>query len=199
MTAAGVYIRAATPWAILGSTVALLVGLLVIVACWPYSMWPLHGGAVGLIAGASAWAVDEECASVVDVTPRPLWWRSACRVVTPVVLSATWVGCHLAARRRLPDHLNLFLLEGVTAAALGFAGGTLLRSWGRAEPGQWIASLACPLTLAVALARPATGLAPVFPIWPSENWARSAAIWSSAAAVSVVLVVVALSNDARCR
>jgi hypothetical protein len=199
MRAALVYGRAATSWAMLGTTMALTVGLLTIVARWPYTMWPLHGGVIGLIAGTSAWAADEACATVVDVTPRPLWWRSAARATTPLVLAATWITVHLAAGRRLPDHLDLLLLQGVTAAMLGFAGATLLRGRGLAEPGQWIASFASPLTLGIALAKPWSGHAPLFPVWPHENWARSTIIWSAASLAALACALWAIWSDSRPR
>ena len=53
----------------LGITLALIVTLLTIVARWPYTMWPLHGAAIGLIAATSAWAVDETTATIVDRVP----------------------------------------------------------------------------------------------------------------------------------
>jgi hypothetical protein len=181
----------------LGVMMAMISTLLVVVALWPYTMWPLHGTAVGLIAGTSAWAVDETAARIVDVAPRPLWWRHVARATTPLLLAVAWASMHVVVRNRLPDHLWFFVLQGVTAAALGFATGALLRSTGRAEPGQWIASFICPLTLGVALAKPLDEHAPMFPVWPHDDWARSAAIWSAAAVVAVIFAVQTLRREAR--
>ena len=188
MRAELVYARAATSWAMLGITLALIVTLLTIVARWPYTMWPLHGAAIGLIAATSAWAVDETTATIVDIAPRPMWWRSAVRAFTPLILAVAWTATHFVIRNRLPDQLDLFVLQGVAAAALGFAAGITLRSRGRSEPGQWIASFVCPLTLGVALAKPLNDHAPLFPVWPHDNWTRSTIMWA-AAALSAVLVV----------
>lgn len=192
-----VYARAATSWRMLGITVALIVTLLAIVALWPYTMWPLHGAAIGLIAGTSAWAVDETTATIVDVAPRPLWWRIAARALTPLILAVAWTAMHLAIRDRLPDQLGLLILQGVTAAVLGFAAGITLRARGRAEPGQWIASFVCPLTLGVALAKPLNDHAPLFPVWPHDNWTRSTIIWFAAALSAVLLAVRTLWSDTR--
>jgi hypothetical protein len=197
MRAELVYARTATSWAMLGVTSALIVALLAIVARWPYTMWPLHGATIGLIAGTSAWAVDETTARIIDVAPRPLWWRSAARAFTPMILTVAWTSMHLGTRNRLPDRLSLFILQGATAAALGFAAGNTLRARGRAEPGQWIASFVCPLTLGVALAKPLNDHAPLFPVWPHDNWTRSTIIWSAAALTAALLVGRTLWSDAR--
>jgi hypothetical protein len=197
MRAELVYARAATPWVMLGVTLALIVMLLTIVARWPYTMWPLHGAAIGLIAATSAWAVDETTATIVDVAPRPMWWRSAARALTPLILGVAWAATHFAIRDRLPDRLGLLVLQGMTAAGLGFAAGVTLRARGRAEPGQWIASFVCPLALGVALAKPLNDHAPLFPIWPHDNWTRSTIIWSAAALTAVLLAGRTLWRDTR--
>jgi hypothetical protein len=197
MRAELVYARAATSWAMLGITLALILILLTIVARWPYTMWPLHGAAIGLIAGTSAWAVDETTATIVDVAPRPMWWRHLARAITPLILTIAWTSMHVGIRDRLPDRLGLFILQGVTAAALGFAAGSALRSRGLAEPGQWIASFVCPLALGVALAKPLNDHAPLFPVWPYDDWTRSTILWSAAALTAVLLVGRTLWSDTR--
>ena len=197
MRAELVYARAATSWRMLGITLALIVTLLTIVARWPYTMWPLHGAAIGLIAGTSAWAVDETTATIVDVSPRALWWRSAARALTPLILAVAWTAMHFAISDRLPDRVGLFILQGVAAAALGFAAGSAVRARGRAEPGQWIASFVCPLTLGVALAKPLNDHAPLFPVWPHDDWTRSTVIWSAAALIAVLLVGRTFWSDTR--
>ncbi len=192
-----VYLRAATSWRLLAGSAATTIGLLVIVARWPNSMWPLRGGAIGVIAGMSAWAVDERCAPIVDVTSRPLWWRSAARSLSPVVLVATWISVHVVIREDLPDHLRLFALQGLAASMLGYATGCLMRQRGRSEPGHRIAGVVSPLILGLALARPADDHAPLFPIWPHEDWARSAGIWISLALAGAAVLVLTFWTDAR--
>ncbi|MGA9277178.1 hypothetical protein [Ilumatobacter sp.] len=192
-----VYLRAATSWGLLAGSVATMVGLLMVVARWPNALWPLHGGVIGIVAGMSAWAVDERCAAVVDVTSRPLWWRSTVRAVPPVVLAVTWLSIHVVIRDDLPDHLRLFVLQGIAASVLGFAIGCRLRQQGRAEPGHRFAGVASPLILGIALARPADEHAPLFPIWPHEDWARSRAIWVTLAFVGVAVLVRTFWIDSR--
>lgn len=180
-------------------TTALVAGLLATVSLWPYAVWPLHGAALGLMAGTSAWAADERCAAIVDVAPRPLWWRSVVRSVVPAALVAVWLGGHASARANLPDHLDLFLLQGVVAAGLGFAMATAARTTGRARPGQRFAAVVVPVTTGLALARPASDRIPLFPVWPHEDWPRSVTIWSALAVVAVVTGATALWHDRRDR
>jgi hypothetical protein len=196
MRAALTYIKASTAWVMLAVTVLLTVALLSIVAQWPYTMWPLHGAAIGLMAGTAAWATDETSARIVDVAPRPLWWRSAARSVTPVVLAAVWTMSHLAVRDRFPAHLGVFILQGVAAVLLGFTCASWLRGRGRAEPGQWIASFACPVTLGIALAKPWSNHAPLFPLWPHDNWTRSVLIWGGALLTAALVGAWTLWDDA---
>ena len=126
-----------------------------------------------------------------------MWWRSTGRAFTPLILAVAWTATHFVIRDRLPDQLGLFVLQGVTAAAVGFAAGIALRGRGRSEPGQWIASFVCPLTLGVALAKPLDDHAPLFPVWPHDNWTRSTIIWAAAALSAVLVVGRTFSGDTR--
>ena len=188
--------RAATPWGLLATTAALTVGLLLVVAQWPAAMWPLHGATIGLLAGVSAWSADERCAAIVDVAPRPLWWRTVARTPTALLLTATWVAMHCAMHDRLPDHLGVLVLQGTSAALAGFAVATWRRTSGTPEPGQRIALFICPAALALALAKPWSVQAPLFPIWPHENWSRATSIWSVTGGVAVLVLASALRRDA---
>ncbi len=190
------YSRTATPWGLLATTAGFVVGLLLIVARWPAAMWPLHGAAIGLIAGVSAWSVDERGSAIVDVAPRPLWWRTLARTPAARLLVSAWIATHLAVRDRLPDHLGVLILQGTSAAADGSAGATWQRTRSQSEPGQRIALFICPAVVAIALAKPWSEYAPLFPIWPHENWSRATVIWSVAAGLAVVSLAVALTRDA---
>lgn len=154
------YGSTATPWGLVTITGAVIVALLVLVSRWPDVVWPLHGSAIGLIAGVSAWSIDERCASVVDVTPRPMWWRTIARTPTSLLLVGAWTATHLAVRDRLPDHLGVLVLQGASAATCGFAIATWHRTRGRSEPGQRIAVFVCPVAVALALVRPWNNHAP---------------------------------------
>ena len=190
------YSRAATPCGLVATTAGFAVGLLLIVARWPAAMWPLHGAAIGLLAGVSAWSVDERCAAIVDVAPRPLWWRTIARTPAALLLVSVWIATHLAVRDRLPDHLGVLMLQGTSAAAAGLAVATWQRTRSQSEPGQRIALFVCPAAVAIALAKPWSDQAPLFPIWPHENWPRATVIWSVTAGLAVVVLAAALRRDA---
>lgn len=191
--------RAAAPWGLVGVTAVCTVVLLLLVAYRPAVTWPLHGAAIGLVAGVSAWTVDEPCAAVVDVTARPLWWRTAARAPAGLLLLAVWTTTHVVIAARLPDRLPVFVLQGAGAAVGGFAAATWQRSRGSAEPGHALALVACPLAAAVALAKPGDGVLPLFPVWPSDDWARATAIWAVEAAVAAVVLGASLGRDAASR
>lgn len=191
------YAAAATNWpvaifAVLGTAVSLVV-----VSVRPAGLWPLHGMALGLITGASALAADERCSAVVDVTPRPMWWRTALHACVPAVLAATWLSAHLFLRARLPEHLGVLIMQGVAVALAGFAASTSMRRADRGEPGVAIAAVAAPLVIASALARPFEDAVPLFPIWPDEQWQRSAVIWAIVTMAATALLVASLHRDAR--
>ncbi|MCC6438321.1 MAG: hypothetical protein IT196_25085 [Acidimicrobiales bacterium] len=194
---AAAYARAATNWPVLLGCDALVVAILIVVSRWPAALWPLHGAAIGLVGGASAGAVDERCASVVDVAARPLWWRTAARSTTPTALAATWVLAHLLLRDRLPDHLALLAGQGAVAAAIGLAAGTIGRVHGGGRPGWRLAIGAVPLVIAAAIARPFEQQLPLFPVWPHEDWERSSAMWVAGAGAAVAAIVHAVHLDAR--
>ena len=97
------YSRAATPWGLSVTTAPIATLLLAMVARWPAVTWPLHGATIGLIAGVSAWSVDERCSAIVDIAPRPLWWRTVARAPAALLLVAVWSATHLSFRDRLPD------------------------------------------------------------------------------------------------
>jgi hypothetical protein len=190
------YSRAATPWGLTVTTAVIAIVLLSIVARWPAAMWPLHGATIGLLAAVSAWSVDERCSAIVDLVPRPLWWRTVARAPAALLLVAVWVAMHLSLRDRLPDHLGVLVLQGVSAVLVGFAVATWQRTRGNPEPGQRMAMLVCPAAVAIALAKPWSTHVPVFPIWPHENWPRATAIWSITGGVGVLVLIAAIQRDA---
>lgn len=191
--------RSATPWALVVVTAGVTVALLLMVARWPAQVWPLHGSAVGLLAGVSAWSLDERCATVVDVAPRSLWWRTVARAPAPLLLVAVWVATHVIVRDRLPDHLGVLVLQGAGASLAGVAAAAWRRTGGVAEPGQSIALSVCPVAAAVALAKPWNEHAPLFPVWPHENWSRAAVIWTVAGVGAVVVLGSAIWRDGSAR
>jgi hypothetical protein len=159
------------------------------VAAWPRVMWPLQGTAIGLLAGTAAWSMDERAAAVVDSLPRPLRWRTASRGLATVPLALTWSACVLLPAGRLPPHTKLFLVQGLAALLFAVALVTMRRAHGHAEPGARFAALVIPATALFALARPIPQRLPLFPIWPSERWELSLALWSTLALASAGALV----------
>ena len=193
------YLVGATHWSLLAGSALIMAGGVTLVARWPDALWPLHGTALGLLVGVAAVAVDERCSAVVDVSPRPLWWRTAARAIGPTVLVAVWATVHWVFRASLPKHLWVLILQGAVAAGIGFGLATGARASGRSEPGTVLAATAIPLIAGVALARPFETDLPLFPVWPHENWDRALTIWMALGVGAVLVGVGALWSDARQR
>ncbi len=189
------YAARAVPWPHVLASCVLTVPLMAMVAAWPETVWPLQGAAVGLLAGAAAWSMDETAAAVVDSLPRPLWWRTAARTAAVVPLMLVWGGCVLVAGDRLPPHSELFLLQGFAAMLCAVAYVTWRRAHGEAAPGARVASGAIAAATAFALLRPLPDLLPLFPVWAYEQWELSLAIWSALAVAAAVLLALALSRQ----
>lgn len=187
-----------TPWTILVIGSGVVAGLLALVARWPWSMWPLQGTAVGVLAGVAAWALDERAASIVDSVPRPHWWRTVARalIVVPVLLTV-WTGGLVLSRGRLPEHLGLFVVQGAVAVTGALAVTAWRRSGGVAEPGTAVAASVIPTAAALALIRPLADRLPVFPVWEGERWGLSWALWLAAGGLAAVTLVVTLAGDRR--
>ncbi len=156
---------------------AMIIGLMSLVAAWPWVMWPLQGTAVGVIAATVAWAMDERAAAIVDTLPRSLRWRTAARALVVVPLLGVWIATVVLMRDRIPPHLDLFAVQGIVAV-IGALGVTISRRIsGIAEPGRSIAAYTLAAATALALARPLSRWLPLFPVWPADNWLLSDAIW----------------------
>lgn len=193
------YASRAVAWTLVAASCVLVVALMALVAAWPEVVWPLQGAAVGLLAGAAAWSMDETAAAVVDSLPRPLWWRTVARTAAVVPLGLVWTGCVFIAGDRLPPHSELFLLQGFAAVLFAVAFVTWRRAHGEAVPGARFGSAAIAVATAFALIRPLPDRLPLFPIWTFEQWGLSFAIWSALAAASAVLLAIALSREPSAR
>jgi hypothetical protein len=183
------YALRAVPWPLVAVSCGIVIGLMAMVANWPWVMWPLQGMAVGVMAGVVGWSMDEPSAAVVDSVPRSLRWRTTVRaVVVPVVL-AVWCGCLIAMRDDIPDQLGLFVLQGVGAVSIAMAVTFWQRSNGAAEPGPSFAAVVIPVATALSLARPLAQQLPLFPVWPDDNWNLSKQIWWAATLVAVATLL----------
>jgi hypothetical protein len=186
------YVARAVPWPLVATGCAVVAGLMGLVAAWPFVLWPLQGTAVGVLAGTVAWSMDEPAAAVVDTLPRSLRWRTAARASTVPLVVGVWATSLVLMRARIPEHLALFLLQGVGAACLALAVTAWRRSRGEPEPGRPFAALVVPVATALALARPFVGRLPVFPVWPDDRWVLSQTLWSVVTAGSLAVLVAAL-------
>jgi hypothetical protein len=193
------YALRAVPWVLVAVSCVIVVGLMALVANWPWVMWPLQGTAVGVIAGVVGWSMDERSAAVVDSLPRSWCWRTTARaVVVPLVL-AVWCGCLFAMRNDIPDQLGLFVLQGVGAISVAAAVTGWQRLGGTAEPGRFFAAFVIPTATALSLVRPLAHRLPLFPVWPDDNWLLSKQIWwgLTLAAPAMLLVGRLFTSDRR--
>jgi hypothetical protein len=169
----------------------LVVVLLELVRWQPWTLWPLEGIAVGLLAGATAWCFDEDAAAVTDTAPRGLAWQAAARAPALLLLLAGWTAAVLhAGNGALFGHRDAVLLQGLAGMAVSAALGVLLRGRGQATPGLHIATVVLPVCTAWALVRPWSRQVPVFPYGDgsSAGWSASTTGWLAAAAVALVVL-----------
>ena len=172
----------------------LLVVLMLVVARWPYTMWPLQGCAVGLLAGAAAWCFDEPAAAVADTAPRSLLWRTVARSAGLVVLLLWWGLAVRLAGADLFGHALDVAWQGVVAVLATTAYVTWRRSRGVATPGRATAAAVAPAVAFVALARLYADRVPVFPYTAAGDWALSRALWTAIALASVTALAVVLAE-----
>lgn len=188
---AAIVLRRSVPVGLVAGCGAVVVALVVAAAWRPATMWPLHGVALALVLGASAWCCDESLAPLVDVAPRARPFATRVRAGGPAVLVVVWALVHLVERDLLPPHLEVLVGQGVAAALIGFAIGSRARSLGEAAGGARAAMVVVPVLVGWALARPWEDVLPVFPVWPWERWSRAALLWGVAAAASAGSLVLA--------
>ena len=192
------YAVRAVPWTRLAAAVVTVAVLLEVVRRWAWTMWPLQACAVGLVAAAGAWSLDEPSAAVVDAAPRSLLWRTAARAIALAAVLAAWLGLMWWVRASLFGHATDVALQGVSALVLASAAVTWARSGGTTTPGRATAIAVVPTAAFLGLARPFADQVPLFPYGPDDDWARSRAIWVSVLAAGILLGAAALT-DARWR
>lgn len=192
------YATGAVPWGRVGLAACLVWLLMELVRRWPWTMWPLEGAAVGLLAGATAWCFDEASAAVVDAAPRGLAWRSTARAAGPLVLLATWCTAVYVARGSLFEHPWHVLGQGVAAMVAAAGWCTWWRASGEPSPGSSLALAVVPLATAWALVRPLSELLPVFPYADGSgefgSWGTSAWLWCALAGCGVALLAAGLTD-----
>jgi hypothetical protein len=193
------YVARAVPWTRVALAAALVVVLMELVRWDPWSLWPLEGTAVGLLAGATAWCFDETAAAVVDSSPRGLAWRTMARTPGPLLLVVTWTAVVLHAGGETTfEHGDEIWVQGVAASLAGAAYTCWRRSCGEASPGLRFATVAVPATTAWALLRPLDRHLPVFPYATTApgGWDHSTTGWVALTIGAVIVLGVVLA-DAR--
>jgi hypothetical protein len=184
----------ATPWLFLGAAAALVTAMLRVLEQWSYTMWPLQGVAVGLLAGAAAWAYDEPAAAVVDTLPRGLAWRTAARGTSVLALLVWWTASVAWTRPAYFGHAVDVWWQGVAAVLAVSAAVTWQRRRGLASPARLAATVAVGAAAYLALLRPFEDSLPVFPYTPDGPWADSRAWWSALAAAALVMLWTAMTE-----
>ncbi|TDO50586.1 hypothetical protein EV643_10479 [Kribbella sp. VKM Ac-2527] len=183
------YAARAVPWGLLGAGAGLVIGLLLLVERWPYTLWPLQGAAVGLLAGTAVWCFNEPAASLVDTMPRSLRWRTTARSTGTLALVAIWLIALQQTRSGYFGHAEDVAWQGIALAAAASAYMTWQRCRGSTGPARALSAGIVGITLFVALARPFDEVLPIFPYTAGDDWATSRLIW--AAVPTAVLLLTA--------
>lgn len=186
------YARRALPWTLLLWCVGLVIVAMALVGRWPYVMWPLQGIAVGVLAAAGAWCVDEPAAAVVDSVPRDLWWRTTARTLGLLPVLAVWITTVVATRGVLFGHALDVAVQGCVALVAGCAIGTWARTRGVATPGRRIAAATVPAVAFWALVRPVDERLPIFPFLEAGPWGSSRGLWALVGGLAVILLIISL-------
>ena len=184
------------PWLVVLLVVAPVPALLRAVEEWPYTVWPLQGVAVGLVAAAAVWCFDETAAAVVDTLPRSLAWRTASRLLGVAVVLAVWLLSVAWTSTAYFGRAGHVAWQGVAAIAAGAAYVTWRRSTGTATPALGVATgLVCGASF-LALARPLDDQLPVFPYLDSGPWAASAVLWAVIGLAALLGLAIVLAEPA---
>lgn len=162
--------------------------LLLLVDRWPALMLQMAGIAVGVAAATASRLFDEPAASVVDTLPRPMWWRTAARLVPAALLAAAWiVGVSLVDLDGV-GRRDVVAVQGVAAIVLAAGVTTALRRRGQATPGLAVGSAFLLVLTALVLINPLDEWVPVFPYGAQGEWDGSRRLWTSAAAIAVLTI-----------
>lgn len=195
------YASRAVPWLRIMLAASLVVILVELVRWKPWTLWPLEGAAVGLLAGAAAWCFDETAAVVVDPTPRGPAWRALARSPAIAVLVLTWTLAVIhAGDAALFGHRDAVLLQGYAAISIGAGYACWRRSRGEASPGSVFAGIVVPAATAWALVRPFGEYVAVFPYGTTSarGWDLSTVGWLAVGAVAMLALVGVLAEVQWC-
>lgn len=170
------------------AALAATAGLLWLVGRWPWELWPVAGMAAAAVGAAVARFFDEPAASVVDTTPRALWWRTAARLLPAALVATVWVTLASVPDLQGAGRPGLLRLQGVAVILAAAAVATALRRHGHATPGAAVGGLLLPLLTLLALMNPAHEVLPLFPYGPDDAWTRATGLWTGAAVVAAAVL-----------
>jgi hypothetical protein len=183
------YAARAVPWGLLGTGAGVIVGLLLLVERWPYTLWPLQGTAVGLLAGMAVWCYHEPAAAVVDTLPRGLRWRTVSRSTGALALLVVWLIAVQQTRSGFFGHPRDVAWQGIAAVFVSACYLTWCRSRGSTGPARAASAGIISIALFVALARPMDKQVPIFPYTTTDDWATSRLLWSAACLAAITLLL----------
>lgn len=186
----------ALPWLRLAVAVVVMGALLGAVRYDPWTLWPLQGTAVGLLAGAVGWCLDEPAAAVADCLPRGLRWQTTVRGGGAVALVGLWSVGVWWCRDSLFGHPWSVWCQGVAASAVTLAVVLAQRAAGEPVPGQRWALVTVPTATAWALLHPAGDVLPVFPygVEGAGTWQASTIGWATAGTLGLVVAATVLGD-----
>ncbi|HWM73641.1 MAG TPA: hypothetical protein VNQ53_07870 [Nocardioides sp.] len=192
------YAARAVPWARVGVAGVLVLVLMDVVRRWPWTMWPLEGIAIGLLAAGTAWCFDEPAAEVVDSAPRHLAWRTGIRASGVLLLLAAWAVAVLRARESLFGHPWAVALQGSATVIAAAAYATCRRAYGEPAPGRAVGLVVVPAATFWALIRPLADSLPIFPYADGSvglgSWEASIGMWLTVAGIAILLLLAALAD-----
>ena len=171
--------------------------LLLLVDRSPALLLQLAGLAAAAAAATASRLLDEPAASVVDTLPRPMWWRTAARLVPAALLAAAWVAGVWSVELDGVGRRDVVAVQGVAAITIAVGVTTALRRRGHATPGLAVGSTVLLVLTALVLVNPVGEWLPVFPYGARGDWDGSRRLWASAAAVALVTTVVSCVEGGR--
>jgi hypothetical protein len=183
------YAARAVPWGLLGAGAGLIAGLLLLVERWPYTMWPLQGIAVGVLAGMAVWCYHEPAAALIDTLPRGLRWRTTSRSAGSSALLVVWLIALRQTRSGYFGHARDVAWQGIAAVIIAACYLTWCRTRGSTGPARAASASIIGVALFVALARPFPKLVPVFPYTATGHWATSRLLWAAACLAAITLLL----------